>query len=199
MLKSITRLWLLHYHAKCSVTHVCNTSLKRPRENLKENDNIQTSGVSSLIPTVTIGDDSSSRNGQWQTIWPRTRIIMVLWSGVVHNKPFKLLPLTQRHASLHQNTKCLLCREAVEVLDWPSRNFDLNLIQNVLCFIRRYSNNPNTIVCNVADFRFKVYRMWNEILLSSTIFVALVSTACPRRVHWLLRFHSSTLAEIFLH
>ena len=61
------------------------------------------------------------------------------------------------------NTKDLLQREAVEVLDWPSRSSDLNLIVNLLCFIKRYSNDPNTIFRYVADLRFEVHRMWNGI------------------------------------
>ena len=72
----------------------------------------------------------------------------------------------------------LLRREATDGLDWPSRNFYLNLIGNVWCFIKLWSNNPNTIVRNVADLRFGVHRMRMTSLEHQP--------ACRRRVRNLL-------------
>ena len=57
----------------------------------------------------------------------------------------------------------LLHREAVNVLDWPSRGPYLNLIENLWYFIKRWLNNPNTIIRNMADLRFDVQRLWTDI------------------------------------
>ena len=80
-------------------------------------------------------------------------------------------------------TKDLLCLEAVDVLNRPSRSPDLNPIENVWDFIKRELNNPNTIIRNVADLRVEIHRIWNDISQASTRHLI---HSCRRRVRAVL-------------
>ena len=80
-------------------------------------------------------------------------------------------------------TQDLLRQEAVDVLDWPSRSPDMNPIENMWDYLKRELNSPNNIIRNVADLRFEIHRIWNDIPQAS---IRRLIYGCRRRVNALL-------------
>ena len=83
--------------------------------------------------------------------WSRSRANMAAWWNFNEVLDTQAVPHFDKHPLQDQpcsctmepctphtaNTKDLLRREAVGVLGWPSRSSDLNVIENLYCFIKR--------------------------------------------------------------
>lgn len=73
----------------------------------------------------------------------------------------------------------MLQREAIEVLDWPSRSPDLNPIEHLWDHVKRELNNPNNIIRDIQDLRFEINRIWNDIPQAR---IRRLILSCRRRV-----------------
>ena len=60
-------------------------------------------------------------------------------------------------------TSTLLQREAIDVMDWPSRIPDLNPIEHLWDHVKQQLNSPNNIIQSIAELRAEINRIGDNI------------------------------------
>ena len=76
-------------------------------------------------------------------------------------------------------TSTLLQREAIDVMDWPSRSPDLNPIEHLWDHMKQQLNSPNNIIRNIAELRAEINRIWDDI---PQAYIRRLIQSCRRRV-----------------
>ena len=76
-------------------------------------------------------------------------------------------------------TSTLLQRQAIDMMDWPSRSLDLNPIEHLWDYMKQQLNSPNNIIRNIPELRAEINRIWDDI---PQTYIRRLIQSCRRRV-----------------
>ena len=101
--------------------------------------------------------ETSTQGGTVMRYW----ILMLYLTSMHKSSKIFLHDGTPPHTANVTNT--LLQREAIDVMDWPSRSPNLNPIEYLWDHMKQQLNSPNNIIRNIAELRPEINRIWDDI------------------------------------